>query len=176
MTYRRTRIPAIHAARRLAPTDWNRRPIAVERRINATSNVNTTTNQNVLLMPMNRSIMKSDSASGTCDSLAVPSRYSAVMPSRISPVDSVTMSGLRSKIAISNPFTRPITNGPGEHDEDRVREAVVGPLGDTDEDVGEQRDRTRHRQVDPAHHDHEHLPEGDDGDDAADRQEDRPRR
>ena len=27
---------------------------------------------------------------------------------------------------------------PGEHDEDRVREAVVGPLGHTDEDVGEQ--------------------------------------
>ena len=86
------------------------------------------------------------------------------------------MSGLRSKIAISNPFTRPITIAHTNTMKIAYARRSSDRLGDTDEDVGEQRDRTRHREVDPAHHDHEHLPEGDDGDDAADRQEDRPGR
>ena len=166
----RTWIPAIQAARRLAPTAWKRRPAAVERSTKPTTSISTNTSQNSLADAEHLvERATSDSASGTVALLAVPSRYSAVIPSRISPVDSVTISGLSSSTATSTPLTRPITTPITKTTSTAYGEAVVLALGHADEDVGEQRDRRAHRQVDPTHHDHEHLAEGDDGDDAAER-------
>ena len=140
------------------------------------TSVRITTNQNVLLTPNTLSKTKSDSESGTVVLLAVPARYSVLMPSRIRLVASVTISGLRSNTATRTPLTNPMTIATTNTDDDRLGEAVVGALRHPDEDVGEQRDGGAHRQVDAAHHDHQHLSEGDDGDDAAEREQRAPRR
>ena len=63
-TYVRTWMPAIHAARRLAPTVWKRRPGVDDRSITETTSVRTTTAQNALLTPNTLSITTSASESG----------------------------------------------------------------------------------------------------------------
>ena len=95
-----------------------------------------TTNQNVLLTPNTLSKTKSDSPSGTVELLAVPTRYSAVIPSRIKLVAKVTISGLRSRTATSRPLTRPITTATTKTVTIALGQPVVGSLRHADEHVG----------------------------------------
>ena len=107
----------------------------------------------------------------------MPTRYSAVMPSRIKPVDSVTMSGLRSTRATSRPLTRPMTTAHTNTMKAAYSEAVVRSPWKR------RRGRWRAARSPPPSTGRcrpimidEHLPEGDEGDDAAEREQAAPRR
>ena len=117
--------------------------------------------------------MKSDRASGTVVLLVMPSRYWLTIPSRTRLVDIVTISGLRSRTATRIPLTRPMMIASTSTVDDGLGETVVGALRDADDHVRQQRDARADREVDPAHHDHEHLAERDDRDRASDREQHR---
>ena len=116
----------------------------------------------------------SESAFGTFELLAIPSRYSEVMPSSTKLVDNVTINGLSSKMATRNPLTKPTTKVTTNTPMTARVSRIIGTFRQSDHHVGKQRDRRTHREIDAAHHDHQHLAEGDDGHDAADGEQDAP--
>ena len=141
------------AARRLAPTDWNRRPAAVDRSATLTASISTSTSQNSLLMPRNLSRheigqrLRHRRVVGDADPVLVGD------PEQ----DQPRRQGDDERVELEHGDEQAVDeaddHGAHEDDERGVSEAVVLTLRNADEDVGEQRDRRRHRQVDPADHD-----------------------